>query len=207
MNFKINAKSQNKNFNKINSYKRDGKSICGYAATSKSTTILNYCNINSNHIDYICDTTKEKIGKFSPGMHIPIKNMDYFRKTKLIVFIYLLGIIKKKFITKKKILKENGFRMLSYKNRIVFTGGSGRFASAFKSVEKQSKYKFFFPKKIELNILKIETIKRYLKSKKPKYLIHLAGLSRPMNIHQKDIKQSIDKNIIGTAILQKYALI
>ena len=82
--------------------------------------------------------------------------------------------------------------MLSYKNRIVFTGGSGRFASAFKSVEKQSKYKFFFPKKIELNILKIETIKRYLKSKKPKYLIHLAGLSRPMNIHQKDIKQIIN---------------
>ena len=93
--------------------------------------------------------------------------------------------------------------MLSYKNRIVFTGGSGRFANAFKSVEKQSKYKFFFPKKIELNILKIETIKRYLKSKKPKYLIHLAGLSRPMNIHQKDIKQSIDKNIIGTANITK----
>ena len=31
-------------------------------------------------IDYICDTTKEKIEKFSPGKHIPIKSMDYFYK-------------------------------------------------------------------------------------------------------------------------------
>ena len=60
--------------------KKKGKSICGYAATSKSTTILNYCDIGTEYIDYICDTTKEKIGKFSPGMHIPIKNMDYFYK-------------------------------------------------------------------------------------------------------------------------------
>jgi len=78
-NFKKNCeKSKNNISEKINSLKKLGKSICGYAATSKSTTILNYCNIGINHIDYICDTTKEKIGKFSPGMHIPIKDMSYF---------------------------------------------------------------------------------------------------------------------------------
>ncbi len=93
--------------------------------------------------------------------------------------------------------------MSSYKKRIVFTGGSGRFAKIFKSVEGETKFNFFFPKKENLNILKIETIKRYLKNKKPKYLIHLAGLSRPMSIHDKDIKQSIDKNIIGTANIVK----
>ena len=71
-------KSKNNILEKINSFKKEGKSICGYAATSKSTTILNYCNINANYIDYICDTTKEKIGKFSPGMHIPVKDMSYF---------------------------------------------------------------------------------------------------------------------------------
>ena len=46
--------------------------------TSKSTTILNYCQIDNTQIDYICDTTPEKIGKYSPGMHIPIVNMDHF---------------------------------------------------------------------------------------------------------------------------------
>ena len=79
--FKNNCEiSKKKIVDKINILKNQGKSICGYAATSKSTTILNYCQIGCDQIDYICDTTSEKIGKFSPGMHIPIKNMDYFRK-------------------------------------------------------------------------------------------------------------------------------
>ncbi len=65
---------------KLHNFKSSGKKICGYAATSKSTTILNYCDIGHDVIDYICDTTKEKIDKFSPGKHIPIKSMDYFYK-------------------------------------------------------------------------------------------------------------------------------
>ena len=56
--------------------------ICGYAATSKSTTILNYCKIGPNIIDFICDTTPEKISKYSPGMHIPIVNMKTFQNEK-----------------------------------------------------------------------------------------------------------------------------
>ena len=77
--FKKNCEiSRQKILSKLKSFKNEGKSICGYAATSKSTTILNYCNINSDYIDFICDTTKEKIGKYSPGMHIPIKDMNYF---------------------------------------------------------------------------------------------------------------------------------
>ena len=85
--------------------------------------------------------------------------------------------------------------MLKYKNRIVFTGGSGRFAKAFKLIGGKTKFEFFFPKKSQLNILKLQSIKKYLLAKKPKFLIHLAGLSRPMKIHDKDICQSIDKNI------------
>ena len=78
--FKKNCEISRENIiNKIKKFKQIGKSICGYAATSKSTTILNYCNIGTDYIDYICDTTKEKIGKFSPGTHIPIKDMEYFR--------------------------------------------------------------------------------------------------------------------------------
>ena len=43
----------------------------------------------------------------------------------------------------------------------------------------------------------------YLKKNKPNYLIHLAGLSRPMKIHDIDISKSIDLNIIGTANIVK----
>lgn len=93
--------------------------------------------------------------------------------------------------------------MLNYNKRIVFTGGSGRFAKAFKKIENQVDYNFYFPQKKEVNILNLKSIKDYLRRVKPKYLLHLAGLSRPMNIHEKDINQSIDKNIIGTANITK----
>ncbi|MGE0171407.1 MAG: class I SAM-dependent methyltransferase [Oligoflexales bacterium] len=59
--------------------KSEGKTVAGYAATSKSTTILNYCNIGPDLIEYICDTTPIKQGKYSPGKHIPIADMDRFK--------------------------------------------------------------------------------------------------------------------------------
>ena len=56
-----------------------GKKIAGYGDTSKSTTILNYCNIGPDLIDYITDTTPIKQKKYSPGMHIPIVDYQYFK--------------------------------------------------------------------------------------------------------------------------------
>jgi dTDP-4-dehydrorhamnose reductase len=91
--------------------------------------------------------------------------------------------------------------MFLYKNRIVITGGTGRFGLELKKIK--NRYKLFFPKKNELNILKIKSIRNYLKSKKPKYLIHLAGLSRPMKLHETFLTKSIDLNIIGTANITK----
>ena len=91
--------------------------------------------------------------------------------------------------------------MFLYKNKIVVTGGSGRFGSKLKKV--RNKYKLLFPNKHKLNILKLNSIKKYLKVHKPKYLLHLAGLSRPMKIHEKFIDKSIDLNIIGTANITK----
>ena len=87
------------------------------------------------------------------------------------------------------------------KKRIVVTGGSGRFGSILKNLN--TKHKIFFPSKKELNILNENKIKKYLKKTKPKILIHLAGLSRPMDIHEKFITKSIDLNIIGTANITK----
>ena len=79
--FKNNCEiSKKKLREKIINLKNKGMSISGYAATSKSTTILNYCDIGAEHIDFICDTTPEKIGKFSPGKHIPIVAMSHFYK-------------------------------------------------------------------------------------------------------------------------------
>ena len=85
--------------------------------------------------------------------------------------------------------------------KIVITGGDGRFAIVLKQTK--NKFKIYYPSKKKLNILKIATIKNYLQKIKPKYLIHAAALSRPMKLHDKDIKKSIDLNIIGTCNIVK----
>jgi methylation protein EvaC len=64
----------------LNDIKSQGKSIAGYAATSKSTTIINYCGITNRHLDCIYDTTPIKQGKFSPGAHISIKAHSKFKE-------------------------------------------------------------------------------------------------------------------------------
>ena len=87
------------------------------------------------------------------------------------------------------------------KNKIVVTGGHGRFGKILKSFNKS--LNIYYPEKKKLNILKIKTIESYLKKIKPKYLIHCAGLSRPMDIHDTEISKSIDVNIIGTANIVK----
>jgi methylation protein EvaC len=72
------VKKSKKNLIKIfKNIKKEKKIIIGYGATAKSSTVLNYCNINKNYIKYFIDTTKEKGSKFTPGSHIPIINQYY----------------------------------------------------------------------------------------------------------------------------------
>ncbi len=87
------------------------------------------------------------------------------------------------------------------KKKILVTGGNGRFAKVLK--EKNNKLNLYFASKNECNILKISSIIKIIKKIKPSIILHTAGLSRPMNIHETDIEKSIDLNIIGTANLVK----
>lgn len=64
----------------LKNIKKQGKRIVGYAATSKSTTINNYCGITSELVEYISDTTPIKHGTFSPGTHIPVKPYEEFKR-------------------------------------------------------------------------------------------------------------------------------
>ena len=57
-----------------------GKRVVGYAATSKSTTVINYCGITPAHLDFISDTTPIKQGRYSPGMHIPVRPREEFAR-------------------------------------------------------------------------------------------------------------------------------
>lgn len=71
--------SKRKLVSTLKELKASGKRVVGYAATSKSTTVLNYCGIGPDLIEFISDTTPIKQGKVSPGMHIPVKAYQDFK--------------------------------------------------------------------------------------------------------------------------------
>jgi methylation protein EvaC len=62
----------------LHKIKKEGKKIVGYAATSKSTTVTNYCGITPELVEFISDTTPIKQGKYSPGAHIPVRGREDF---------------------------------------------------------------------------------------------------------------------------------
>ena len=62
--------------------KRAGKSIAGYGAPGKGNTLLNYCGIRTDFLDYTVDRNPYKQGKFLPGTHIPIYHPDKIQATK-----------------------------------------------------------------------------------------------------------------------------
>jgi SAM-dependent methyltransferase len=62
--------------------KWDGKSIAGYGAPGKGNTLLNYCGIRTDFIDYTVDRNPYKHGKYTPGTHIPIYHPDKIAETR-----------------------------------------------------------------------------------------------------------------------------
>jgi methylation protein EvaC len=58
--------------------RKQGRRVVGYGATSKSTTVTNYCGITPAHVEFISDTTPIKQGKLSPGAHIPVRSYSEF---------------------------------------------------------------------------------------------------------------------------------
>ena len=88
-----------------------------------------------------------------------------------------------------------------YKHKILVTGSNGRFAKILK--KENFKLNLHFVSKKECNILIETSITKIIKKIKPTIIFHTAGLSRPMSVHNKRIKNSIDLNIIGTCNLVK----
>jgi hypothetical protein len=62
--------------------KSAGKGIAGYGAPAKGNTLLNYCGIRSDFLDYTVDRNPHKQGRFLPGTHIPIFPPDRIRETR-----------------------------------------------------------------------------------------------------------------------------
>jgi hypothetical protein len=61
--------------------KREGKSVVGYGAPAKGNTLLNYCGIGKDFLDYTVDVSPHKQNHFLPGTHIPIHSPERIQRT------------------------------------------------------------------------------------------------------------------------------
>ena len=101
--------SRKKLFNLMKRLKKKKKKIISYGATYKSTTVFNYCKINSKIIDYVTDTTFNKQGKFTPGSHIKIISPKIgINKTVDFAFLGAWNFKKEIFIKEKNFLNKGG---------------------------------------------------------------------------------------------------
>jgi methylation protein EvaC len=115
LNFKNNCENSKADLKKLLvELKNQGKRVAGYGATSKSTTILNYSDIGPDLIEYICDNTPIKQGKFSPGKHIPIVPIESFKSSYpdyLVLFAYNHA---KEIMEKEKDFTDKGGKWILY---------------------------------------------------------------------------------------------
>jgi hypothetical protein len=92
--------------------KREGRSIAGYGAPGKGNTLLNYCGIRTDFLDYVVDRSPYKQGKFLPGTHIPIFHPDKIRDTRPDYVLILPWNLKDEVMEQNAYIREWGGRFV-----------------------------------------------------------------------------------------------
>ena len=93
--------------------KDEGKSVVGYGAPAKGNTLLNYCGVRSDFIDYTVDRSPQKQQLFLPGTHIPIRHPDLIKETKPDYLFILPWNLKEEIITQMAHIREWGGRFVT----------------------------------------------------------------------------------------------
>lgn len=91
---------------------REGKSVAGYGAPGKSATLLHYCGIGKDLIEYTVDRSPYKQGRFLPGTHIPIYHPDRIRETKPDYVVILPWNLKDEIMAQLRFIHEWGGRFV-----------------------------------------------------------------------------------------------
>src|SRR6266478_7422256 len=92
--------------------KRAGKRIVGYGAPGKGNTLLNYCGIGTDFLDFTVDRNPYKQGKYTPGTHIPIFPPEHIRETKPDFLFILPWNLKDEVIAQNAFIREWGGRFV-----------------------------------------------------------------------------------------------
>ena len=92
--------------------KEEGKSIAGYGAPAKGNTLLNYCGIRTDFLDYTVDRSPYKQGRFLPGTHIPIHAPDRIRETRPDYVLILPWNLKEEIVEQMADVRDWGGRFV-----------------------------------------------------------------------------------------------
>ncbi|MBI3895523.1 MAG: class I SAM-dependent methyltransferase [Acidobacteria bacterium] len=95
------------------SAKREGKSVAGYGAPGKGTTLLHYCGIGCDLLEYTVDRNPYKQGRFMGGNHIPIYHPDKIRETKPDYVLILPWNLKDEIMEQLFYIREWGGRFVA----------------------------------------------------------------------------------------------
>lgn len=98
--------------NKIKEIKSRGKTIAGYGAPAKATTLMHHFEINQNILDFIVDDSIYKQGLFSPGFHVPVKSPEVLKQQAPDYLLLLAWNFAEDIINSKKAFTANGGRFL-----------------------------------------------------------------------------------------------
>jgi SAM-dependent methyltransferase len=90
--------------------KRQGKRIVGYGAPAKGNTLLNYCGVRTDFLDYTCDLNPHKQDHLLPGTHVPIRSPDVLRSDKPDVVLILPWNLKDEIMEQLSYIREWGGR-------------------------------------------------------------------------------------------------
>jgi SAM-dependent methyltransferase len=88
--------------------KRKGKTIAGYGAPGKGNTLLNYCGVRTDFVDYTVDMSPHKQGNFLPGTHIPILHPEVIKQTKPDYLFILPWNLKEEIINQHRYIRDWG---------------------------------------------------------------------------------------------------
>ncbi len=88
--------------------KRAGKTIAGYGAAAKGNTLLNYCGVRGDFIDYVVDKNPYKQNRYLPGVHIPIAGPEKLAQTKPDYVLILPWNIKDEVLEQMKHIRSWG---------------------------------------------------------------------------------------------------
>jgi hypothetical protein len=92
--------------------KRSGKNIAGYGAPAKGNTLLNYCGVRTDFIDYTVDRSPHKQGMFLPGVHVPVHAPSMIFETKPDYVLILPWNLKDEIVTQLAGIREWGGRFV-----------------------------------------------------------------------------------------------